>query len=221
MIDRVRVPRSSRRAWITGTLAALAIPWLLGGRAMAGLTIEVQPANTNAVAGSSNNVLDLLLISDSTTPPGASLASFNVVLSAPSGSGINFTGADTMTGYPYVFAGDVSGGFTFTPGANSAGLFDYANDLDAPIVPSTTYGLGEIFFSVDPGATPGMYPATISTLTTSLTGGPPDFFNLPYGTTNGQITVVAASVPEPSTAVMTILGLAAVGSAWVRRRRAD
>ncbi len=207
MNDRIRVPRTSRRAWITGTLTALAVPILLGGRATAGLTIEFHPANVSAAAGSAGNIFDVLLVSDNSTPAGTNLSSFSVTFSAPAASGIDFTSANTTTGQPYVFAGDNSGGFTFTPGPSSGIISDSALDLNAPIAASTTYGLGEVFFSVAPDA---RLATSFVGITGSLTGGPPNFDNVPFTRMNGLITVTPAAVPEPSTAVMTALGLAGV-----------
>ncbi len=214
MIERVRISRPSRWARPSVIMAALALSSVLTGRASADFTIEIA-ANTNAVAGSANNAIDVFLVSDTAT----TLSGFEVTLMAPSGSGINFTGGDTNTGQPYVFSGN-SVGFAFLnpSGPNTADISDFASNLNQSIAANTIYGLGEIFFSVDSGATPGMYPLSYLS-STSLTGGPPDYFNLPFATTSGQITVTPASVPEPAPLVMMGIGIAIASLARIRRRR--
>ncbi len=231
MIDRILCHAPPPRARMTTLLAAIGLSLILGDRAMAGLTIEIEPANVNATLGTSNNVLNVLLVSDASTPADE-LSSYYVAISAPSGSGITFTGADTSTGQAYIFDSDNSGQFTYlpdTPDPNSAAITDYAADLDLTISPNTTYGLGEIFFSVDPGAQPGVDPVSFSA-GSSLTGGPdtgPDGFDnlTDVAYVGGQITVLApapppspAATPEPSTLVLMGIGLATSGSAWLRRR---
>ena len=220
MIERIRPFRTTRVARLCGLISAVALTLLTGGRAMAQPTIELVPANVNAAAGSANNVLDVYLVSDTAT----TLSGFEVTISAPSGSGIDFTGGDTNSGEPYVFAGN-SVGFAFAnltdpvtmnPIPDTADISDFASNLAQPIAANTTYGLGEIFFSVNGGATPGMYPISFLS-STSLTGG--DLSNLTFVTSSGQITVTPAAVPEPSTWLLLGIGGVLAGLASARRRR--
>ncbi len=227
MIDRVQVSgvsRGSRRARLCGLISAMACSLLTGGRAMADFTISIVPTNSVAVAGSTNNVFDVFLTSTTDT----TIAGFEVTISAPNGSGIAFTGGDTNTGQPYVFAGN-SVGFAFAnltdpvtskPITDTADISDFATNLAQPIAANVTYGLGEIYFSVASGATPGMYPLTYLS-STGLTGGPPNYYTINPTTIGAQITVTPATVavPEPSTLLLMGIGGVVAGLASALRRR--
>lgn len=212
MIERIRRPR---RARLSAALAALALTLLLSTGARAGLVIKLQPASTTAAAGSSNNVLEVVLINDSSDS--LTLSAFNVTLSVPAGAGVTFTGGDASTSLPYVFAGN-SVGFLFVnpSGANTADVSDLADDTMQLIPGNSTLGLGRIFFSVDAVAVPDVYTVSIEPAT-SLTGGGPNFDPLPFTSEGAEITVTVAAVPEPSTLALSATAIALAGVAWLRR----
>ncbi len=213
MIERIRRPRLARPS---AALAALALTLLLNTGARAGLVIKLQPASTTVAAGSSNNVFEVNLVNDSSDS--LTLSAFNVTLSTPSGAGITFTGGDSLTGQPYVFAGN-SVGFLFVnpSGPNTADVSDLADDTMQLILGNSTLGLGRIFFSVDAGAAPGPHAVSIEPAT-SLTGGGPNFDPLPFTSEGAEITVTA--VPEPSTLALSATAIALAGAAWLRGRAA-
>jgi MYXO-CTERM domain-containing protein len=220
MVCWVHSPGLSRRPWLCGPLVALAC-LLTDASAPAALIVQVQPASLTAAAGSTGNVLEVVLVNNTGAPTGPfDLAAFNVTLETPAEAGIAFTGADTGTAEPYLLTGN-SFGFQFTnpSGPGTGDVSDIANNLDQVIPPASTFGLGRFFFDVDASSPGGTFTVTVGSAT-SLTD--PSFLPLAFTATGGQVVVAAGpgAVPEPSTLAMGVVGLLLAGGAarWRRRR---
>jgi PEP-CTERM motif len=200
-------------------LLIFALACTLAGTALGGAVAAytIQQVGSNPGIGSSNNVFDVLL-----TVSGGSLAldsfSFEVDLTDPD---ITFTNADTNTTLaPYVFAGnsfDVDFSLPLANISNGGQTLD-GSDLtdtftDISLMPGT-YGLGEVFYSISPSATPGPFTVTFGNVNfESISDAEGDTIT-PSTTSQG----FQAGSPEPSTAVFGILGLALVGAARRLRR---
>lgn len=180
--------------------------------AYATLIFSVQ--SVTASPGSVGNVFDVLLTD--TGSPGVSVAGFNFEIEA-SDPDITFTGVFTSTATaPYIFSGNSIFGPEIDTQTSPTVI---ASDLSAS---STTLnsgdvvGLGQVFFNVSANAT--------GPFTVSFTGGAagnnlenPSNDNIPIDTfSSGTITI--ASVPEPSSLLLMLAGIAALVS-WNRRRR--
>jgi hypothetical protein len=169
-------------------------------------------------APGSTGMFDVLLTN--TGPSSQNIAAFNFELSTID-TNITFTDVTTATTTaPYIFpdsffgpdittfaidqsveAGDVEGTFSGTDVAAGA-----------------TYGLGNVSYSIDPGALNGevaeidieAYPDT------SLTDS--DGNNVVYTSQSGLITVQTSTVPEPS-AALPLAGAVLLGASLIRQRR--
>jgi hypothetical protein len=181
------------------------------------ITVWMTPSSQDVVPGGSGYVLDFGM---TTTSP-IDLGGFNVTVTVPSASSITFTGGDSSVAN-YVFTGNLSGLFQFSNpiGPNSGNITDFPNTFDQPLA-AGTYGLGEMFFSVASNAPGGSVNVTLDPATSFTQGVPP--YN-PYtyaptgGSTIGTINVVASAIPEPSSALLLCVSVAAGGLVWLGKR---
>ena len=181
------------------------------------ITVSMTPSSQDVVPGGSGYVLDFGM---TTTSP-IDLGGFNVTVTVPSASSITFTGGDSSVAN-YVFTGNLSGLFQFSNpiGPNSGNITDFPNTIDQPLA-AGTYGLGEMFFSVASNAPGGSVNVTLDAATSFTQGVPP--YN-PYtysptgGSTIGTINVVASAIPEPSSALLLCVSVAAGGLVWLGKR---
>ncbi len=188
-----------------------------GGLANGDITVSMTPSSQDVVPGGSGYVLDFSM----TTTSAIDLGGFNVTVTVPSASGITFTGGDASV-MNYVFTGNLSGLFQFSnpTGANSGNIADLPNTIDQPLA-AGTYGLGEMFFSVASNAPGGSVSVTLDP-GTSFTQGVPPYGPYTYaptgGSTIGTINTVVSSVPEPSSALLLGVCVAAGGLIWLWKR---
>ncbi|QEG43036.1 hypothetical protein [Roseimaritima ulvae] len=187
--------------------------------------LETIPAPVNA--GSTGNILNIMIDLDATDMPSEIINGYEFELEFASGTGIDLDygtfrsdtfsdllprpliggGADPT---PTITSFTASGTFKLSPGSP---------DNPAP----GSYGLASIFFDVDPSATSGFITPTLLT-GTLLTSEGATLLTLDSSDPGG-ITISGASgpgsggsVPEPaSLAVWSVLGL--VGMARARRRK--
>ncbi len=184
------------------------------------LTLTMIPSSQNVTQGGSGYVLHFTL----TTTDTVGLSGFNISLLTDSSSGINFTAGDNSV-TNYVFNGN-SLGFAFDnpSGNNTSDINDYAvTPANAPVqtLGPGTYGLGEIFFSIAANAPTGSLNITLDSTSTSFTdsGSNPLSFNVsntPIGTLNVSSPPV---VPEPSSLVMSAIGIATGLVSLAKHRR--
>ncbi len=210
----------SVRQLLRACIALLALGLPAAALAGSDITVSMTPLSQNVVPGGSGYVLDLSM----TTTSAIDLGGFNVMVTLPSASGITFTGGDSSVAN-YVLAGNSLGPFFSNPiGPNSGNITDFpVNPTNLPDQPlaAGTYGLGEIFFSVASNAPFGSVNVTLDPAT-SFTQGVSPFDPYPYaptgGSTIGTINVVASAVPEPSSALLLCVSVAAGGLVWLGKR---
>jgi hypothetical protein len=226
-----RSPVRSRRLGPRAVMAAAVV--LLGvtgspRTARAGsLVVEVVPANTNVtVPPGFGGTLELNLLNPAANTQALNVAGFQFELQAPSGSGVLFTNATTSTAAAaYIFAGNSIADSFFggsliispppPPPTNVLLGFDTVATPGTftTLNPGQTAGLGLISFSVDANSAPGVIPISIipfdintapnGTLISDNNGAP-----IAFTMSDGSITISAGSVvPEPSTFVLTVVGI--------------
>jgi hypothetical protein len=192
---------------------ALALP----ASAMAGtLTLTMTPSSQPVTQGELGYVLGFFL----TTTGSVDLSGFNVTVTTDPSSGISFTGYASVAGY--IFApGNSSGlGFSNPTGPNTADI----NDLTIAAyqtVTAGTYGLGEIYFSVASDAPIGSLNITLDSATsfTDNNTNPLDY-SPGSNVTIGTVVVGASSVvPEPSSLLMSAIGIATGLVSLAKRRQ--
>ncbi len=207
----------SVRHFVRACVALLALGLPAAALANGDITVSMTPSSQDVVPGGSGYVLDFSM----TTTSAIDLGGFNVTVTVPSASGITFTGGDASV-MNYVFTGNLSGLFQFSnpTGANSGNIADLPNTIDQPLAPGT-YGLGEMFFSVASNAPGGSVSVTLDPAT-SFTQGVPPYGPYTYaptgGSTIGTINTVVSSVPEPSSALLLGVCVAAGGLIWLWKR---
>jgi hypothetical protein len=209
----------SVRHFVRACIALLALGLPAAAVADIDITVSMTPSSQDVVPGGSGYVLDFSM----TTTSAIDLGGFNVMVTVPSASGITFTGGDSSVAN-YVLAGNSFGPFFSNPiGPNSGNITDFpVNPMSLPDQPlaAGTYGLGEMFFSVASNAPGGSVNVTLDPAT-SFTQGVSPFGFYTYaptaGSTIGTINVVS-SVPEPSSALVVAVYVAAGGLVWLGKR---
>jgi hypothetical protein len=193
------------------TLAALLIP--VPAKASSILSIE-------SVSGApgSTGTFDVLLTN--TGPSSQNIAVFNFELTT-SDTNITFSGVFTSTTTAtYIFPSSFFGPniTTFATGQSVE-----ASDVDATFIGTNigsgaTYGLGNVSYSISPGALNGEIAEIdfVAFPGTSLADSGAN--NVGFTAESGSITAESSSVPEPSTTV-PFAGALLLG-AWLIRRRA-
>lgn len=172
-----------------------------------------------SVTGAPGSSGDFDVLLTNTGSSAQNIAGFAFELSTTD-SNITFTDVTTSTTAPYIFPGDSLFGPDIITSA--PGLIVDASDFSASgngtdVGAGQTYGLGNVSFSIDPGAVSGDI-ATIDFDAYPLTSLSDSFgSNVDFTTASGTITVQTSSaVPEPSTALP--LCAAMLAGAWLIRR---
>jgi hypothetical protein len=208
-------------------LAAAAL--LSSGPAQAGVILSVSPVTITA--GTVGAFFDVSI--QNTGSGEQNIAAFSLGLSVADPH-ITFTGGNTSTTLTYLFNGDsldVIGGLAYTtvppPNGQTLEASDLSNSSSGnTMAAGTTWGLGRIFFDVAANTGAGAIAVTLipdcldANSCTSLSDSA--FNDVPFGVVNGNITVTAGSesgVPEPSTLLLVLLALAAIGAGVWRKGR--
>jgi hypothetical protein len=215
-LTKREIPVSQSKHILGFTIAAAIL--LAASPATAGAIFNIGSAT--ALPGDTGHTFDILL--SNTGPSPIVVSSFNFEITVASVA-ITFTDATTGTlAAPYIFSGQS----LFGPNLATTGpgqLLDASDLFDTPASGATvgagvTVGLGHVFFNVSNTAS-GSYTLSFNanSAATSLSdpdGNPMtiDQFN------NGTITIDSANVPEPSTVIPVLAGLAWICS---RRRRSQ
>ena len=188
-------------------------------------TFSIQPVTQNAAQGGTG-AFDVVVTDNG--PGSLSIAGFAFEISA--GAGVTFTSADFNTGvtYPYIFLGDSFDQndtppdplfSQLAPLKAGDGTFDGAG---ITLISGQSFGLGDVLFSVSPTAALG--PVTISFIGTPAVADGNNLSDaggnsIPVSTfSSGTINITAASVPEPSSILLTLAGAGALAG-WARRKR--
>jgi hypothetical protein len=189
---------------------------LYAAPARAGLLVAVQ--SVSAGIGSTGNGFDVTLMNTGAAP--LTVGGFNFTISTAD-SEITFTSADiSTTTAPYIFAGDSLFGPTInTTSGQSLAASDLAISGGDVVGAGATVGLGHVLFDISPTAALGSFPVVLAPFPgTSLADSLGN--NITINTlTNGQITIIAATVPEPGSIVLLGSVLLAVILAKRRARR--
>jgi len=167
-------------------------------------------------APGSTGIFDVLLTN--TGISSQNIAAFNFELTT-SDTHITFTGVSTSTTATYIFPSSF-----FGPNITTFAIVQSveAGDVDATFVgtniaPGATYGLGNVSYSIAPGAVNGEIAeigfAAFPSTSLVDSGGT----NVDFTTESGTIGVESSTVPEPST-TLPVAGALLVG-AWLIRRR--
>jgi hypothetical protein len=206
MQAKMILPRRSR------LLAVLAMALSAASFARADLVISLTPVA--AAPGTVNNAFDVDLTNTGLTDVTIGAFSFGL-LADPA---VTFTGANTFTGDPYIFAGDS----LFGPDiATSAGATLIASDLfdligsGAVVAAGASVGLGHVLFDVASTAAGGVITVSLSPADTSLADPTAAAISIDR-LADGQISLPVSSVPEPSPT--WLLALTLPFFAAVRRR---
>jgi hypothetical protein len=197
--------------WITLCVVAACLG-VVAPPARASFILTAQ--SVSAAAGDVNVPFNVYLKNNG---PAVDVSSFNFEINTAS-SDIAFQQATTGTTlFPYIFAGNSFFGpviSTNGPG-QTLDVSDIAADPNSftTIGTGASFGLGEIFFNVAPGAGPEIVPVTfnISGAITSVSDINGNLQTLDFA--SGQITVGAVStVPEPATFMLSgiVIGLSAL-----------
>jgi hypothetical protein len=174
-----------------------------------------------ATPGSSGDSLDIDLTNSG--PSAIMIAGFSFGISTANPD-ISFTDANISTTDSYIFVGNSLFGPDLT-GPTSGQSLVTSDTFSIPfsgitLNAGTTVGLGHIIFDVAGTATGGVFPVTFAPFPSSSLSGP-DGNNIPIDTlSNGQITITAAAVPEPSSLRLLVAGIVLVMGAGVKRKSA-
>jgi hypothetical protein len=167
--------------------------------------LVIEAPDVTLAPGSSGS-FDVLITS---TGGSFDVASDTVELTLSGLSGVSFTGASIATITPYIYGADsaTTTGSTFTfsssPGTTLE-VFDFLLTLGAQTIGAgDVFGLVNVTYSVDPGATPGASGTLALGTDTSLADAVGN--NVSFTALDGSITI-ASAVPEPTSVVLLAVG---------------
>jgi hypothetical protein len=202
--------------WGSLCVAAVAIAFL--GAVPAHATLLFSVGSVSAAAGTSG-AFDVTL--QNTGVLAVNIAAFSFGLSVGT-TDITFTGVNTSTASTYIFNGNSLFGPLISTTPPPTGQIVLASDvtanaLDFSLASGATVGIGHVLFDLSLAAALGPQTVTLAVFpTTSLSDSLGA--NVAFTGSNGILTITApAATPEPSTFLLTLLGLPVF--AWVRRKR--
>ncbi len=181
---------------------------------------DLRVAVSNEVQTANGGTFDVELINDSSTHDDA-IAGFSLELIVDPTAGIQFTGATSGVN-EYIFDG--TGTQSIDPTFDFVSAASTSSDLivgdsewtypDIAVGPGTTFGLAKVFFTVRPG-TPGQTLPIVFGIATGLTDAETNVVD--FTAPDGSIEVMS-SVPEPSTALMLLVGATCILGRKIFRR---
>jgi hypothetical protein len=169
-------------------------------------------------APGSTGTFDVLLTN--TGSSSQNIAAFNFELTTPD-TNISFTDVTTSTTTAtYIFPSSFFGPDITTI---ASGQTVEAGDVDATfngtdVAAGATYGIGNVSYSIDPGAINGEIAEVDFAAFTDTSLADSQFNNVGFSSQSGTITVQTSTVPEPSTALPLAAALL-FGACLMRRRR--
>jgi hypothetical protein len=168
-------------------------------------------------APGSTGTFDVLLTN--TGSSSQNIAAFNFELTTPD-TNISFTDVTTATTTAtYIFPSSFFGPDITTI---ASGQTVEAGDVDATfngtdVAAGATYGIGNVSYSIDPGAINGEIAEVDFAAFTDTSLADSQFNNVGFSSQSGTITVQTSTVPEPSTA-LPLAGAMLLGAYLIRRR---
>ena len=181
--------------------------------ARASLSFSIDQVSSTLTQGDIGDMIEVIM----TNSASFNANSFTLEITSDN-PGVTFTQVTTGTSHPYVFAGNSLFGpdITSSPGTTLDGGDATATPpfADITLAPST-YGMGLVFFNIDPGAATG--PVTFSFGNAAV-----NVFSDAGGDTitpslnSLQLNIQAAAVPEPS-ALLPLAALALAAGFRLRR----
>jgi hypothetical protein len=213
---KTNIPKqhSPFRSWL---LVGSALFLLGSATARAGVIIIGQ--SVFAAAGSSGNSLDIDLTNSGPSAITIAGVSFGISIGNPN---ISFTDANILTAAPYIFGANSLFGPDLT-GPTSGQSLSSSDVISIPLSGITlssgaTMGLGHIIFNVAGTATAGAFPVSFAPFPISSLSDPAGNGISINTFSNGQITITAAAVPEPSSRLPLLTGIVLVAGASVKRK---
>lgn len=187
------------------------------GSATARADVILSGESAIAAPGSSGNSLDIELTNRG--PSAIVVAGFTFGISTTN-LDISFTDANISTTDPYIFEGNSLFGPDLT-GPTSGQSLLVSDVFIVPLAgitldPGTTVGLGHILFGVAGSAKAGTFPVSFAPFPSSGLSDP-DANDISIDSfSDGQITITAAAVPEPSCLLLLLTGIVLVVGATVK-----
>jgi hypothetical protein len=175
--------------------------------AQAGTALVMTVENASVSPGGTGS-LDILLANQAAATTSATIAGFSIDLKVAAGSGITFTGASDSTASPYIFSWNSMGFLPTVIPPSEIQANDFAIAGGTLLNPGgPPVGLAHITFSADPSVSLGVIPVTLVDYQGGTSLSDTNNNNLSFSIVNGQITVIASSVPEPSSIALTGMAL--------------
>jgi hypothetical protein len=164
-------------------------------------------AGSSTVAAGQSGSFDVVLTS---TGGSFDVSGFSVELSVPANSGVTFTGASAITTTAgYLFSTLQTPPLTFSAFPTTDFVISDASvtppDFFVTVAPGQTYGLGHVTYSVASGTHPGVIPDSLLNLGTTTELLDVSDHVITSSVSNGSITVVGTSVPEPSSLILWLI----------------
>lgn len=181
-----------------------------GARADILVSVEPVPLTTNA--GTTGNILNVLLTNTGAGSISVDSFSFEASTSNPD---IVFTSADTSTALePYIFAGNSLFGPVISTAVGQSVLASDIGVVPVTVAGGGSVGLGRLLFNVTAGASPGSFPVTLDPIATSLSD--PAGAAIPITLAAGDIVIapINPSVPEPSSQLLFVAAMGAFAVRW-------
>jgi hypothetical protein len=203
-------------------LTALVAAALWGSTAQANITFSIEPATVFAVPGDTGDSFDVVL-TNSLDGSAVTIATFSFEVSVTDPD-ITLTGAnfDTVAA-SYIFAGQSLDQDTSTPLNSDTGqTLDAGDQSDASGVtldPGESLALGHVTFDVEGNAAPGIFPVTFTGGSGAV--GENRLLDASFNQINIDILTAGSIdvVPEPSSLLLMLAGIAAVAAASVSSSR--
>lgn len=201
---------------VLALVALVTMGFLSAAPASASLIVSIQ--NGSAAPGSNGNSFEVDVTNTDSVADVINSFAFEVTTSD---SDITFTNtSNATTNLAYIFASDTEFApflSVSSPGQSMDGSDD-ASDAGFSQASGSTIGLGEVFYNVANGATPGVFTISFSpSSATSFSDINANAFVADSSNT-GTITISAATTAAPEPSTLGILGLAVTALALVRKK---
>ena len=213
-----------RISFKTNAAPARRLAGLASALVLAGLSINL-PAPCHAeliiaaptgvtYAANGTGYFDLTIRNDGTPDTKYLVGGDVVTIDLVGGPGVRFTDATISTALPYLFQPSFDADYSLPLASmlsdTSLTISDNADNAagDTSIAPGSSFGLGRIYFSVDPMTPATTFQISIDQADSSLSGPAPDASLVAFTTQDGTIITsgLLPAVPEPSSLMLALSG---------------